>query len=120
MEIKEIFDTVKNHMLTQNERSINGGGYCAYRGTDGLMCAVGCLIPDEFYTSDLECNDVSSSKVKACLTRIGIFDENLNNNIKKLALLEELQSIHDCIQPEKWELNLGHAEKQYVGDHNGN
>lgn len=33
---------------------------CAYRGENGAMCAVGCLIPDEMYTPHIEGNAIKS------------------------------------------------------------
>lgn len=48
--LQEVFDYVVTHMFTQNQRSLlpDGSG-CAYRGSDGRMCAVGCLITDDEY-----------------------------------------------------------------------
>lgn len=48
--LQEVFDYIVAHMFTQNERSLlpDGSG-CAYRGSDGRMCAVGCLITDDEY-----------------------------------------------------------------------
>lgn len=49
--LQEVFDYVATHMFTQNERSLlpNGSVCCAYRGSNGRMCAVGCLITDDEY-----------------------------------------------------------------------
>ena len=33
-------------------------GFCSYRTTEGNKCAVGALIPDEMYVSDMECGMV--------------------------------------------------------------
>ena len=57
---QEVFDQVKNHLLTQNKKSLLPneirylGNGCAYRGENGLKCAVGCLIGDDEYTSGIE------------------------------------------------------------------
>lgn len=50
---QQVFDKVVTHLLAQGEASTAGRG-CAYRGRNGLMCAVGCLIPDEMYNSEME------------------------------------------------------------------
>ena len=46
---QQVFDQVKNHMLTQMKKSMleSNGDPCAYRGFDGLQCAAGCLMSDE-------------------------------------------------------------------------
>jgi hypothetical protein len=53
MTLQETFDKVCVHLLTQLQKSVfldsNGSMACAYRGPNGLKCAVGCLIPDELY-----------------------------------------------------------------------
>ena len=48
--LQEVFDYVAAHMLTQNARSLlpDGSGR-AYRGQDGRMCAVGCLMSGDEY-----------------------------------------------------------------------
>lgn len=54
--IKQMAD----HLAKQRDQSIqidgDGSKYCAYRTTGGEMCAVGCLIPDELYTREMERN----------------------------------------------------------------
>jgi len=49
MDNYEIMYRVYDHLMTQNEKSIDGVGNCKYRSPDGMMCALGCLIPDEEY-----------------------------------------------------------------------
>ncbi len=51
---QDIFDTVAVHLIEQGEPSVDATGSCQYRdgvGANGkmLMCAIGCLIPDEMY-----------------------------------------------------------------------
>jgi hypothetical protein len=52
------------------------------------MCAVGCLIPDELYSEDLECFSVQIPKQ-------GYAEP-------KLKLTYELQRVHDDFDPEFW------------------
>lgn len=61
-----ISERIRDHLTKQRKQSkaVYAGSStpsCAYRGDNGLMCAVGCLITDEVYTDDLEslCADVS-------------------------------------------------------------
>lgn len=48
---QEVFDTVVEHLFKQNTRCMatglnsNPNVTCAYRGDNGMTCAVGCLIP---------------------------------------------------------------------------
>ncbi len=55
---QEIFDKVAKHLFTQGCRSAeldeDTDSACLYRGPEGRMCAVGVLIPDELYNTDME------------------------------------------------------------------
>lgn len=96
MNKQEIFNTVAQHLLSQNERSMENDR-CAYRNSAGLKCAVGCLIPDEKYSEDLEGKTVRS-----------FYDTNLfedvfdpkNNEIWRM--LSHLQDIHDGASTVEW------------------
>ena len=90
MNAQDIFDKVALHLLTQGEQSLAtdvGGTICRYRGPRGLQCAVGCLIPNETYCPAFEGRTISDVDVAAAL--VGI------DAVEHLALLEELQSVHD-------------------------
>lgn len=54
MDKQQIFDTVATHLLDQGKPALDAEGFCRYRTESGLMCAVGCLIPDEKYTPKIE------------------------------------------------------------------
>jgi hypothetical protein len=54
MNAQEIFDKVVTHLRTQGKQAKNTSDDCVYRRPNGLMCAVGCLIPDELYDPALE------------------------------------------------------------------
>ena len=98
MNVQEIFDTVSRHLLVQRRQAKLGEDRfytCAYHAEDGAKCAVGCLIKDEFYSSDLE--DVAFSGdpirshevVEAVEKSIGELDE------ESKVMLARLQYIHD-------------------------
>lgn len=111
MDLQEIFDRVAKHLLTQNAKSINtdnGRPECRYRSNDGLKCAVGCLIPDEFYTSSMEGVGIRNLKVSGPLRRAGVVDtqEDLN-------FLFSLQRIHDDSPPEEWSYRLAILARQH-------
>ena len=85
---QEVFNIVANHLLDQNKRSDRGPvDECLYRGPNGLMCAVGVLIPDEQYHPDMEgCDAVS------VLNGYPDLEVFLGNST---GLLHELQQCHD-------------------------
>jgi hypothetical protein len=80
---QEVFDQVKNHLITQGEQSVNSGGLCVYRNVNGLSCAAGCLISEEEYNPDFEMN---------------LWGDLINMRLVPSAhsnLIGELQKIHD-------------------------
>ena len=61
---QQMFDFMVNHLRSQGKPSVNTldqscEPLCMYRGSNGLMCAIGCMIPDSLYDSDLEGESVS-------------------------------------------------------------
>lgn len=91
---QEVYNIVRDHLLTQNKKSkkdIDGRQVCAYKGENGLSCAVGCLIPDDVYTRNME------GKSVVCMD---IYCPSMNLDLagffrKHSQLLGELQSLHD-------------------------
>lgn len=67
------------------------GDYCAYRGDNGLKCAVGFLIKDEYYYLDLENKLPTDDAVKEVLEKSVGFELTYD----ELYILERLQSCHD-------------------------
>ncbi len=59
MEAQEIFDKTAKHLFDQDVRSATSGGACRYR-LHNLKCAVGCHIPDEIYSINMENRGVNS------------------------------------------------------------
>jgi hypothetical protein len=92
-----IFNQVYAHLLKQGKASVNYDGDCMYRGDAGTSCAVGCLIPDDVYTAELERKSMRNVRVHNILGDLGYSGENL-------PLLQYLQNAHDD------ELNIGGIE----------
>lgn len=100
---QQIFNKVVHHLMTQGCKSKDEArSLCMYRGPNGTSCAVGCLIPDDKYSEDLEeipiggiCNDDASSQQ--------ILDA-LPFEVTPLieSLLIELQHTHDSYRVEDW------------------
>jgi hypothetical protein len=90
---QELFTKVRTHLLAQRKKSLNNKGLCAYRGTNGLKCALGCLIADEDYHPKFEGGNIRAETPlrNAC----GVTDATLS-------LAGELRRLHDAIEPELW------------------
>ena len=123
MNNREIFDHVKAHLLNQGKPSFrsNVNSYeCAYRGDNGLMCAIGCLIKDEFYNVDFEGKTIYQDD-----EIIKVVESSIGRKLEKsdINLLWELQRIHDfkayvsCTKDwsKEVENNLNYIEKEFFG-----
>lgn len=128
-DLQTIFDKVAKHLLAQRKRAQNRlGGACVYRSSDGLKCAIGCLIPDEHYDpliegtviSDLEFTSRSALLLKNILLKSGINTEDS----AVTQLLMQLQLFHDDFDrdfrdwekslenlADKWELKFNNGSK---------
>lgn len=97
-----ILEQVATHLAKQQAASTahnpRGGSYCAYRGENGTMCAIGCLISDDEYDPDIEHN-VFPSLVDRFPFAQKLVDRvreqyNLSDN-DAVTLLELVQDFHD-------------------------
>ena len=101
---QQMFTKVARHLIKQGKKSIKDG-QCLYRGPEGTSCAIGCLIPDEMYTEEIEGKAVSEHEaLELVLASLGI--TNLN-------LAMDLQSIHDGYSPDSWKSSLGFLAEKY-------
>lgn len=92
---REIFETVKTHLLSQNAKSEDKDTHsCKYRGPGSLKCAVGVLIPNEMYSEMMEGFGVNAL-VSEFPSLPAMFKENV-------VLLRALQRVHDGYQPAQW------------------
>lgn len=109
-----VFWRVKEHLLKQNRRSRGGPSGtegCAYRGDNGAMCAIGCLIPNADYSLDLE------------NTSIVNYDDQYREHIVSIirkeypfatdSLLGDLQHIHDKTPVVQWPAALNEFSGRY-------
>lgn len=98
---QEIFTKVYRHLMKQKKKSTrveNSFAYtCAYRGDNGAMCAVGCLISDEKYTPSLEGRSVRNTAVQCAIPK---------RYAPHIDLLFGLQKIHDLECVADWEVKL--------------
>lgn len=106
MNKQEVFDKIVNHMLTQNAKAHDVKGMCMYRGEEGRMCAVGCLITDEAYSPDIEKNAADTEEVLQALRNSGIDIDPWSPSNTDTQFLYEIQQIHDYTDVDVWEKAL--------------
>ncbi len=106
---QEIFDKVSSHLLKQNAKSIRKG-ICAFRGEDGLTCAIGCLIADSDYGPEMEGRGPMSAELETPLKRSGI---DLSLKSSSIDLLVMLQQVHDLRSPKAWPRELSKVAARY-------
>ncbi len=113
----EIFTTVATHLIKQNAKAspVENDQGCAYRGVNGTMCAVGCLIPDEMYDPLMEGKIVQAllgNQYKGYKVP-DYFEEHQE-------LLGDLQFVHDCMNVGDWKIGLARVEMKHkvlsIGD----
>ena len=96
---RDVFEFIKNHLLTQGERSLMENEMtCAYLGAEGKKCAVGALIREDIYHSSIEEKPVNHSLVRSAVTK------SVPNWIINTDMLGELQCIHDGVSTSNWEM----------------
>jgi hypothetical protein len=101
MNNQEVFNRVVTHLRAQGRKSVAGLGsdrpFCLYRGDDGASsCAVGCLIPDDVYTPEMEGRGIDELVEQFCVI------EQLFAGVE-YSLLKDLQHLHDTRDVEDWE-----------------
>jgi len=97
---QEVFNKIVTHLRKQGKRSVNEYNKCVYRGLDGRMCAVGCLIPDENYKKGFDKSggvNIGGLFFDGAFVGTGILPK------KHLDLLISMQRVHDKYSVEKWE-----------------
>ena len=111
----DVFNYVKQHLLNQNEKSVDPWSLsCYYRAQkeDGkvLMFAVGCLIDDNYYSDEFENSSPGDLRVKRAI------ESSITNWNYNVSLLSELQNIHDEYEPDNWSLKLEYLESYFNED----
>lgn len=137
MNKREVFQKVKEHLLTQREAAIGNDDECMYRADSGrLKCAVGCLIPDDLYDPDIEgvgitqltIKDDEQGELKFAPTSQWQHDDAIHKFAQILnktgierssetrAMLCDLQRLHDSEEPDYWEYCLNSIEAELFGE----
>jgi hypothetical protein len=102
---RELSARVRDHLTKQRARSVDSGGGCAYRGDGGMMCAVGCLIPDDKYHKNME-DEMSHSPMMR-----GVLEAEHGGYVNH-QMLREWQKYHDGERYTGWlaEADMSPAE----------
>lgn len=108
------FDAVVTHLFTQGRPAMaNDGDTCMYRGVNGTSCAVGCRIPNDVYTPemDVRVTGFDGTNVTALLQRFGpALPEELT---AYKTMFARLQEVHDgCMTNAKGEFELDELERR--------
>lgn len=94
------FDQVYRHLLSQAEPSADDALGCSYHADNGLKCAVGCLIDEQFYKAELEGHGADDPRVLAAVRAGGWLEGVPDREAERLLLA--LQHIHDNDDPDEW------------------
>lgn len=96
MNTQQLFDKVATHLLAQKAPAMSCGG-CMYRGDDGMMCAVGCLIDDKAYSPRLEGLSLSDKGGGSAEVIVDAVRRSIGRDLDhdEIAMLRELQQLHD-------------------------
>lgn len=92
MNLLQMSERIRDHLTKQKAQSLSVRHCCAYRGENGNMCAVGCLITDEAYKPNIEAVGVNAVSVNDALRKSGIALEP-----GALTLLSDWQRYHDSM-----------------------
>ena len=97
MDRQAVFNKVVQHLRKQGSRAMDEDG-CCYRAPNGKMCAIGCLIPDEYYHPDIEGLLAWSLPITLLQASIPNFEQGEDGTF-----LTRLQDIHDNNNVSAWE-----------------
>lgn len=106
MKRQAIYDTVRTHLLKQNEKAMQKG--CVYLTPDGLKCAIGCLIPDGHPGQTMRIGVEGLMRAHPDLAELWEVD-----NQEDRSLLARLQSIHDGTSTTEWKHHLDNLALSY-------
>lgn len=106
---QEIFTKVYKHLMKQRKQAQDSKGFCQYRNSSGLKCAIGCLIPDELYNKEWDKRgDTAYTILLKCKELNELLDGSKNSD-----MLGNLQSVHDDNNVDLWENELEKVAKTY-------
>lgn len=104
---QEIFDIAYRGLASQGwKQSSNASGSCAYRGKNGLKCAIGWLIPDEKYKRHMDRGNSSIDHKPSVVNAAGI-------NKSDMSFAVALQMIHDEVPSSELKASMEDFARDY-------
>ncbi len=101
MEPQQAFTKIVTHLRAQNRQSKDDlYRLCLYKAPNSDSCAVGCMIPDDQYSPNME----GKSLRVLMETFPDLFNEWPENTIN---LMSSMQTVHDVCEPDDWEERFG-------------
>lgn len=98
------------HVIQQGKPAVNEGGLYRYRTDNGLMCAVGALITDEYYSTVIEDKTLEGDVVITAVNNsVG---RKLTN--REITYLSNVQEAHDGSDRES--CDFLYSFKKYIQD----
>ena len=116
MNLQKTFDTIVAHLRKQNAKSFNSSGKCAYRGANGMKCAVGVLIHDKNYQPRFDFNDgmpAMHPDIMHALNASGNIDAEVFAPTQCMSMLLRMQNVHDHTPIPKWEEAFERVAKEF-------
>lgn len=104
--IQELFDTIVTHLRKQGKQAKDANGDCVYLTSDGLKCAVGCLIPDG--------HPALKAHMSNTVKRITMDYPDLPWEEEDTFFLYRMQNVHDRWDPKHWEDQFKKVAEQYT------
>jgi len=100
MSKQEMFEKAVKGLREQKAFSMTqAGGYCVYRGPDGTKCAMGMLIPDELYSTEME----HTTAAGAYTMRLHAMDSEDSIDTETWRYLNRMQKeLHDNLARGVW------------------
>ena len=110
--MQEAFDAMVAHLRNQGEPSLDEElERAVYRNANGLKCAIGVLISDEYYDPAFDQNgglDVMKPEVQSALAKSGVPVDSW-----AMDMLARMQRVHDDWEPDMWEGEFSEVAKAY-------
>lgn len=113
---QEVYEHVRNHLLTQNSRSVDDNDCPLYHAPWGHKCAIGCLIANEHYQHKIQGTAVFLTRTRPKnpfersadhILADALFKSGVDvDDEEMLDLLIELQDLHDVIPIDRWNSEL--------------
>lgn len=99
MSKQEMFNKVWKHFVVDKQhKSSRYGGTCLYRGPNNTKCAVGVLIPDDAYNTDMD-NERFDNRISSLIKRYPHLKKYVGDDV---VFLTHLQRCHDSTYSDNW------------------